>query len=258
MANRSLERAAVLMFHGLILDETKAEVPVRQRKYWINARQFSRQLQEIAAAGYHVQSLDAFWHGANIEGASSGRSTVVTFDDGTASDYEIAFPRLLEAGAPASFFLNTANVGTPGYLTWSEAREMQKHGMTFYSHGHEHVYLTRLDAAALAFQLRRSRQMLEDNLGRPVDFFSPPFGDCNKRLLEASRAAGYKAVCTSRSLRARPGQPTVNRVAVYADSGPETIRRMITGNSWFYAGRLARAILIRVPKQIILTKEYAS
>lgn len=257
MADRPVERAAVLMFHGLTLDETNTGVPPRERKYWINARQFSRQLREISNAGYGIHSLHAFWNG--IGGAGSATpAAVLTFDDGLESDYEIAFPRLLDAGATANFFLNTNNVGRAGYLTWSQAREMQKRGMTFGSHGHDHVYMTPLGSAALASQLRQSRQMLEDELGCAVEFFSPPYGDCNKRVLEESLRAGYTAACTSRSLRAQPGRPTVNRVAVYANSGPQTIRRMITGSPLFYAARLAKAMLIRLPKQIILMKEHAA
>jgi peptidoglycan/xylan/chitin deacetylase (PgdA/CDA1 family) len=256
MADRPLERAAVLMFHGLTHGETNIDVPVRERKYWVNADRFSRQLNAIRDSGAAIVPLYSFWS-RPAETPAAG-AAVITFDDGAISDYEIAFPRLLEANATASFFLNTGTVGRPGYVSWDQVREMRKYGMTFYSHSHDHVYLTKLSLSALAFQMQQSREMLEEKLGVPAEFLSLPFGDGNGVVIREALRAGFAAVCTSRCVRAQPGQTTIDRVAVYAGCGVRTIRRMVGGDPWFYAGRAAKAALIHIPKRIILTKAHAN
>src|SRR5262245_53593175 len=65
---------------------------------------------------------------------------IFTFDDGNASDHHVAFPLLQAAGGSADFFVTPRQVGTPGYATWSELREMADHGMSIQSHGLDHSY----------------------------------------------------------------------------------------------------------------------
>ena len=40
----------------------------------------------------------------------------VTFDDGHLSDYTIVFPLLKSRNINATFFINTSNIGKPGFL----------------------------------------------------------------------------------------------------------------------------------------------
>ena len=46
--------------------------------------------------------------------SSAGRDVQLTFDDGNASDIEIALPRLLERGLSAEFFVCAGLLGEPG------------------------------------------------------------------------------------------------------------------------------------------------
>jgi len=62
--------------------------------------------------------------------AASGRTDVkITFDDGNASDLEVALPRLLERGLSAEFFVLAGRLGEPGRLTATDVRELVKAGM---------------------------------------------------------------------------------------------------------------------------------
>ena len=67
---------------------------------------------------------------------------MVTFDDGYVSDYTIVFPLMESLGIRATFFINTSNIGKPGFLNWSMVTEMQKKGNVFGSHGHNHLKMT--------------------------------------------------------------------------------------------------------------------
>jgi peptidoglycan/xylan/chitin deacetylase (PgdA/CDA1 family) len=115
--------------------------------YTVGRPAFAQQLALCArAAGAVVSARD--W--------LAGRSgVVVTFDDGDVSNHRVAFPMLAEARATADFFVNPAQVGTPGYATWAELREMAENGMSIQSHGLDHgVFLTALPPARLREDLR--------------------------------------------------------------------------------------------------------
>lgn len=245
----SLGGVPVFVFHGLT-ESSKLEVSRRERKYWIGAGQFQNHLNEICRRKYIVKTLAEFW--ASSHPLNPLEPTVVlTFDDGLASAYEIAYPRLREAGLRAEFFVNTATLGKAGFLNWNQITEMQSSGMSFQSHSRDHVYLTWLSTPALEMQLKDSKQILEERLGRPVEFLSAPYGDLNARVVELAQQVGYRAVCSTRSWPATPGTQKVNRVAIYSHNTPADLSRLLTGDLVRYGGRAVRALLIRIPKFVL-------
>ncbi len=126
---------------------------------------------------------------------------IITFDDGYSSNYELAYPILKQLEIPATIFVVTDTVGAKAedglvnysHFTWDQAREMEASGLIeIQSHTASHKSLINLDYGQLVTQLRKSKYMLEKNLGRPSDMIAFPFGDYNQTVLDASRAAGYK------------------------------------------------------------------
>lgn len=141
-------------------------------------------------------------HSVTIEQHTSSRvgdlrRWLLTFDDGHASDYEIVFPALESADLRAVFFLITSRIGTPGYLSWNQAREMHKHGMEFGSHSMTHVRMSTLNNADAQKELLQSRLEIEDKLGCAVCAFAFPYGTFSANLIQLTLDAGYKACCTS-------------------------------------------------------------
>lgn len=240
----------VFTYHGLLHSE-EIEVPSRERKYWIPGARFREQLNQIRGSGYQVRLLGELWNATDTPQAL-GPSAVLTFDDGLASDYEIACPLLLEAGMRATFFVNTATVGERGFLNWGQIVEMQRGGMSFQSHSHNHVYLTWLPIGQLERQLRESKRMLQDRLGQSVEFLAAPYGDLNGRVLEVARRVGYRAMCNSRSWPTRPGERTANRVVVYRHTTPREFHQLLTGSPVCYAARAARETLKSFAQRLLL------
>ena len=235
----------VLTYHGL--SEERSQAPRGERKYWLAAARFRAHLKQIAS-GHRVLTLGDFWTGV----AGADGAVVLTFDDGKRSDYERAWPLLMELGLRATFFLNTSTVGTNGFVSWSQARELHRSGMTFGSHGHEHVYLTWLGDSGLRRQLCDSKRIIEDRLGCPVEYFSAPYGDLNESVRLAAREAGYRAVCNSRNRPATSGFSVINRVAVYRTTSARTVALLAAGNPLYLAARQARDMAIFLPKGIRL------
>jgi peptidoglycan/xylan/chitin deacetylase (PgdA/CDA1 family) len=245
-----LRGVPVFVYHGLARS-VAIDAPPREQKYWLSRGVFREHLDQIRSRGYQVRRLGEL---GSEDTATPWRAStaVLTFDDGLASAYEIAYPLLLEAAVRAEFFVNTATIDKPGFLSWAQIDEMQRAGMSFQSHSHDHVYLTWLAAGALEQQLRRSKQILEDRLGQRVDFLSAPYGDLDSQVVKVSQQEGYMAVCNSWSWPARPGSRVVSRVGIDRHTTPRDFGRLLTGSPIGYIPRAARACLIYAPKRLVL------
>jgi peptidoglycan/xylan/chitin deacetylase (PgdA/CDA1 family) len=231
----------VFVYHGLA-DETETRIPTEEIKYWVSHGQFRGHLDYISRARYRVSLLKELVNGKDI-GRGLRPDVVLTFDDGRASDYRVAFPNLVENGTKAEFFVNTARVGAPGFVTWREIAEMQRAGMSFQSHSHDHLDLTRLPCRELERQLKVSKQILEDRLGNSVDFVAAPYGRFNRQVLEEALQLGYRAVCSARCLPAYPGAQKLNRVVLYRDTKFRHFQGLLDREPTSYLARIARAPL---------------
>jgi len=244
-----LDGVPVFAYHGL---STSAAVagPAPEKEYWITEAQFREQLDRIRLGGYLVTLLRELWDATSTLDNESSR-VVLTFDDGWASDYLLVFPLLKDMGVRADFFVNTATVGQDKFLSWREMMEMQSAGMSFQSHSHDHVDLTRLSLPGLERQLRVSRQLLVDRLGCSVDFLSAPYGLVNNRVLKVAQETGYRAICNCRCWPAQPGAPTVNRIVVSPRMTARDYQRLLARNPVGYLARIARKPLY-FPRWILL------
>ena len=89
---------------------------------------------------------------------------------------------LQQYGFGATVFLPTAYIGEQSIqfkgadcLTWREVRELNDHGIVFGSHTVTHPQLRELSRAALAEELAKSKQTIEEKLGCGVESFAYPY-----------------------------------------------------------------------------------
>jgi peptidoglycan/xylan/chitin deacetylase (PgdA/CDA1 family) len=176
----------------------------------------------------------------------SGRAGVVmTFDDGDETNHRVAFPLLGAARATADFFVNPAQVGTAGYATWAELREMADAGMSIQSHGLDHrVFLTELAPARLRDDLRRARLEIEERVGWAVTLLAPAGGRAPANLAEVAREVGYTHVLNSRPGRVKPDEgPTLGRLAVTSRLDDTTLESWLRGGRALWMARARYAVL---------------
>ena len=127
------------------------------------------------------------------------RSIVITFDDGYQSVYEEALPVLRDYGMCATVFLTVGeseaagavgrlpSLGGRSMLSWSEIREMSKIGFSFGAHTLTHPDLTRLPVDRVEAEICRSKAVIEDALGNPVNCFAYPYGRYDQRSRDIVR-----------------------------------------------------------------------
>ena len=149
-------------------------------------------MEHLAQNGYRTSLLREF-----LDGESSTKSVVLTFDDGHESNFRVVFPILKQFGLRAEFFITVANVGLPGFMTWEELKLLQEAGMSVQSHGLHHQPLTELDLDVLRDELRVSKKLLEQHLGSAVNYFAIPGGFVDERVYAEILNAGYHAICNS-------------------------------------------------------------
>jgi peptidoglycan/xylan/chitin deacetylase (PgdA/CDA1 family) len=179
VVNRTLVN---LCFHGV--GEPQRPLEPGEREYWVSVPQFEELLDEVR-----------------------GRPDVrLSFDDGNASDVEIALPRLRERGLSATFFLLAGRLDSPGSVRSDGVRALRREGMAIGSHGYAHRSWRHLDPRATREELVTAAERLAELTGgQHVDEAACPRGEYDRRSLRALRSCGYRRVFTSDRLPASPG-----------------------------------------------------
>jgi peptidoglycan/xylan/chitin deacetylase (PgdA/CDA1 family) len=110
------------------------------------------------------------------------KQVVVTFDDAYRDFYTDASPILAKYGFSATVFVVTgltgsgrARTGALEYMTWSEVREVYSHGIRIGSHTVSHPELQALSSEQVDAEVRKSKEVLENELGASVQSFSYPY-----------------------------------------------------------------------------------
>jgi peptidoglycan/xylan/chitin deacetylase (PgdA/CDA1 family) len=165
-----------LIFHGI--GEPMRELEPGEAPYWIDRDLFASVLDRVCAL------------------PDPGRVRI-SFDDGNLSDRQIGLPMLAERGLTADFFVLTGRIGQAGSLGIADIRALLDAGMGIGSHGIAHRAWNGLNDAELEDELVRSRHVLEEMCGTPVQSAGIPFGAYDARVLRALRSAGYMAAYSS-------------------------------------------------------------
>ena len=189
----------ILMYHHLSEDVTNSEM--------VSPEQFEAQIRALSEAGYTGVSFDELQAYVLRGEPLPEKPVVITFDDGYRSNYTLAYPILQKYGMKATIFAIGVSFGTDHYKDTdyaitphfgaAEAAEMTASGLiSIQSHTYDmHQWppyetgsavrenILQLSSEseeayvqALTEDFTRSRALLEDATGRPVDVLAYPAG----------------------------------------------------------------------------------
>jgi len=179
------DKCVILYYHGISTKERK---------------RFARQMDELLKLCRPV-SLDPF-----CVPRDGCRFAAVTFDDGLISTVENALPELALRQIPSALFIPAGCLGRHSKLrhnlsanhdrvvTAAELKQIAGRMVTIGSHCLSHRDLMELDEIEAKDEITRSKQELEEILGRPVQFLSFPFGSFGPQHVTYAREAGYTKV----------------------------------------------------------------
>jgi peptidoglycan/xylan/chitin deacetylase (PgdA/CDA1 family) len=191
---------------------------------------FERQLQLLSRAGFEGATFDV------AVSRPAARTVAVTFDDAYLSVLQLAKPLLDAVGFPATVYAPTAFLDMPERplswdgieqwiggeherellpMSWDQLGGLADAGWEIGSHTRTHPHLTTLDDEALREELVRSREEVQERLGRACPTLAYPYGDHDERVVEAAGAAGYAAAGTLPGRLPRPRPLAWPRIGVY-------------------------------------------
>jgi peptidoglycan/xylan/chitin deacetylase (PgdA/CDA1 family) len=210
----------------------------------VSPREFERQLDSLLAAGYRCLSFSEYMSrrtkdDGNVSGGD-GRVAVLTFDDGFADFAESALPAMRARGLPSTLYVTTGWLADaprrePGpsdrMLSWSQLPELVEQGVELGAHSHSHPHMDTVATAAVLDELRRPKELMEDELGRPVPSFAYPHGYHGPRVRRLTERAGYESAAAVRnSLTTLGDHPfSVSRLTVLRATTPEEFSGWLSG-----------------------------
>lgn len=197
MNAQSEESPLLLMYHTIApYDEDPFEVTVSPRR-------FERQMRWLVRRGLQGTSVRQLLDAR--AGGLADRLVGLTFDDGYQDFLSYALPILRGCGFTATVFavagrLGGINVWDPGgpikpLMSGDQLREVADAGMEIGSHGFSHVRLATVSPEQLDEELVRSRTILRDITGQPVQGFCYPYGVVSQPVVDRVREAGYDYAC---------------------------------------------------------------
>ena len=246
----------ILMYHHLSEDVTNSEM--------VSPEQFEAQIRALSEAGYTGVSFDELQAYVLRGEPLPENPVVITFDDGYRSNYTLAYPILQKYGMKATIFAVGVSFGTDHYKDTdyaitphfgaAEAAEMTASGLiSIQSHTYDmHQWppyetgsavrenILQLSSEseeayvqALTEDFTRSRALLEDATGRPVDVLAYPAGQYSALAQVTLQSLGVHV-----TLSTNPGVNTVVkglpqtlyamlRFGITEDVTPEALLNMI-------------------------------
>jgi len=226
--------------------------------FCVTRRDFEAQMRWLAdrRRAVSLDDLAAFLFG---EKELPDGAVLVTADDGFRSVYTQMLPVLKQYAVPAVVYVSPGLIrdGSPSprtddfsggqgeeYLTWEELRCLAAEGVVIGSHGWSHRSLGRMGPVEAREEAIRSREVLEQRLGRRVTSLAYPFGtraDFNNTTANILAETGYTTAFTSQhGAIARLDDPlTLPRIKVEGGEGRRMFRLLCQGamDGWRFVDR---------------------
>jgi len=222
----SASHIVYLMYHELELENRKlCQSEPGYVRYILSLDTFRSQMEWLKTNN---------WHGLDVTEAlryPAGKNVCITFDDGCETDLIAAAPILREFGFSATFYLTAGFLGTPGYLTANQARELDKLGFQIGCHSMTHPYLSDLPDPELKREIVDAKLQIETILGHTIEHFSCPGGRYDQRTLQMARTAGFASVTNSQfySNSSQTSRYELGRVAMLRDLSVEAFSAICQG-----------------------------
>jgi peptidoglycan/xylan/chitin deacetylase (PgdA/CDA1 family) len=244
----------ILMYHA-VEDHPGGNLPASERLYVLSRESFLAQMQYLAEHGFQTLLLTEL----DEEKTIPPKSIVLTFDDGHSSNYSIALPILRNFGFRAEFFITTAWIGEPDFLTIEQIKGLYVQGMAVGSHGHSHRFFDDLTDRELHQELLDSRAILESIISEKVQSVSAPGGRVSRMLSQLIRELNFSFLCTSRFGYMTPGMENqiCPRMVIKNTTSLETFCRIVEQDNLYIRQQQRKYLLLSLLKKILGNSRYA-
>ena len=188
---RDTMQALAIMYHDVVERgdfESSGFPGAGADVYKLRREDFERHLDAIGRATASVSTVYKL----------EGRPVLLTFDDGGVSFIHPIADLLESRGWRGHFFITTDRIGTPGFLSEAQLRELHARGHIVGSHSRSHpTRMAALTRGEMDREWRESIARLSGVLGERVKVASVPGGYFSSEVGESAAAAGVEALFTS-------------------------------------------------------------
>ena len=254
----------VLCYHRVL---PRAGGGRRLPDYAVTPEQFSEQMALLAAGGFTSLTLAEFQEVARGTRDLPERAVLITFDDGYADNYFVAWPIAQKFGLKINLFVCTglvAEESVPAFetfsdceqtsreqfpefwqpLSWKQISEMISAGVGLGFHSHNHRNVARMPADDLVADIDRGASLLRSRLARQPNAFAFPYGhygSYSNETLAVLRQRGFEIFFTTELGRTRleRSASVFSRIVVHREDDLGTFRRKLHGG-YDWIGRIRR------------------
>lgn len=173
----------------------------------ISLQTFEAHLKILQKEGFEVLPLGDVVAHLREGRPLPARCAVLTIDDGYESFLTGAMPLLRRFGYPATLFVSSGAVGTPGHLSWENLRDLAREGIEIGSHSATHMHLvekrpgetTAAWLARVKADLAADRAAFRQNLDVKVRLFSYPYGEYCPEVAKVVEDLGFTGAAGQQS-----------------------------------------------------------
>lgn len=212
----------ILMYHYIrTVDATKDPLGFRLS---IQPTDFANQVQLLAKAGFHTETMAQV-----AAGLGGAKSIALTFDDGYEDFYTTAWPILKANGFTATIYIISGKVGTDGYMTWSQLKELAAGGVEVGAHTVHHFDLAKMSPTDQQAEIAGSKADIERNTGLKLVSFCYPSGKYTAVTEAITKAAGFSTATTTEPGSVHYGDDpfALHRVRISPEMGIETFQKEV-------------------------------
>jgi len=180
----------ILMYHYV---ET-APVETKLKSLYLAPEIFKNQLQLLKDNKFNLVFVSEIANSLRAKENLPAKSLALSFDDAYLDFYTTVFPLLKEHQAKATLYVIINRLEQKNYITRAQLKEMAASGyVEIGSHTFNHPDLRKLKFKDAQFEIKNSRQILEQLSGQSVLTFAYPFGYYLPEFSEIASSTGYQA-----------------------------------------------------------------
>lgn len=128
-------------------------------------------------------------------------------DDAYRSFYDVAMPILRSYGYPVTLFVNTDAVGTSGYMTWDELKNLVAEGVVIGNHTASHAYLVEARPgetyaewrARIRTDILKAQDAFKEHLRISPKLFAYTYGEYSAEVVDIVKELGFSAAFAQQS-----------------------------------------------------------
>ena len=180
----------ILIYHGFSTPLPEGDV----YKLMCTKDNFEGQITTLKDAGFTFITLEDLYKYKKGYIGLPEKTVAITMDDGWLGNYTEAFDIIKKHNVPATIFIVENLVGTEGYFTWEQAKEMYDSGLVkIHVHGRKHISATGYSKEKLIEDYNHTHELIEEKLNAKIQkIMAYPAGDSSADTIKWLKEAGFE------------------------------------------------------------------